>query len=109
MGTYRITYPDGFDDHAWEVESKGWYQGIVVIFEGKEYPITFYDAVRLSQDIAAELSARNFFVEPNLLVLKRIDRESIERTVQKIVDTGEIRYLKYRCSCQNPVADGKMQ
>lgn len=94
MGNYRIIFPNGFDDYAWEVESKGWLQGVIVILDGKKYPITFYDPVRLSQDIDGELSAEGFFFEGNLVVLKNIDRDSTERTIGKIVETGVVAQLR---------------
>lgn len=94
MGTYRIIFPDWFDDHAWEVESKGWLQDVAVIFGGKEYPITFYDPVRLSQTIEDDISAGDFFFENNLVVLKSVDRENIELAIRKIVETGRITEFK---------------
>ena len=94
MEIYQIIFPDDFDDYAWEVESKGWFNGVVVIFEGKEYRITFYDPVRLSQDVADEIFKYNFFFESNLVVIKIVNRENIEKIINKIVITKQIHDMK---------------
>lgn len=69
MVDYELTLPNDFDDYAWEVESKGWFSGAVVRFQGKQYRLNFYDPTRLAQEIADELSDRDVFVEDNLLVI----------------------------------------
>jgi hypothetical protein len=57
-------WPDDFDDNSWQIESKGRFVGLEIVFSGKTLRPTFYDPARLSQDIAGEFSGDGFFFEP---------------------------------------------
>jgi hypothetical protein len=91
-GEHQLQFPEGFDDHAWEVEAKGWFQGAIAIINQRRYPVTFYDPVRLAQDIAEELRAGAVFFERNLLVVPAVTRTHMEAAVGVIARTG--RYLE---------------
>jgi hypothetical protein len=88
MTECRVEFPEGFEDCAWEVEAKGWLQGVVAIIDGRRYALTFYDPTRLSQDIEEELRRGVEFFEPNLVVVRSITRAQIESSVAAIVATG---------------------
>ena len=45
MIDYSILFPDGFDDYALEVQSKGWFSDVKLAVFGKQYRISFYDPV----------------------------------------------------------------
>jgi hypothetical protein len=91
MNIHQVEFPEGFDDYAWEVESKGWLQGVIVIIDNHRYSLTFYDPVRLRQDVEAELNSAPAFFEPNLVIVPAVTRKHIESAVDVIAKTG--RYL----------------
>ena len=85
---HAIFFPEGFDDFAWEAESKGWLQGAVVVIAGKRYNVIFYDPTRLAQDIEVALKESAVFFEPNLLVVPCVTRAHMEVAITTIARTG---------------------
>jgi hypothetical protein len=45
------------------------------------YTLTVRDLTRLAQDVEAELADRSLFSEPNVVVVRSVDRESIAGAV----------------------------
>ena len=93
MLDHRMTFPDDFDDYAWEVEAKGWFSGAVLSVAGKDYPLNFYDPVRLSQSIEDELERGSSFCEPNLIVVRAVTRSQMEGAVRDMVKSGQVGSL----------------
>src|SRR5687768_9562432 len=61
----KLILPIEFAGYAFEVASKGWYNGVTVELEnGKRYSVCFYDPVRLKQDLESEGKA--YLSEPGL-------------------------------------------
>jgi hypothetical protein len=89
MIDYKIELPTDFDDYAWEVESKGWLNDIVVSFEGVRYRVVFYDPTRLAQDIDEDLEENAVFLESNILVVKTVNRNYMEKAIEFIAQTGK--------------------
>lgn len=58
---YQIRFPEGFEEYAWQLESKGWCGGIEVLYDKKIYSLTYYDPHRFAQDVADELAQNGFF------------------------------------------------
>jgi hypothetical protein len=85
---FQLVLPNDFDEYAWEVESKGWFNAIAE-FDGNRYQISFYDPTRLSQDIEDELDENPIFYESNLLVVKSVDRSNMEKAVEYVANTGK--------------------
>lgn len=71
-----------------ETEAKGYLQGVRLKVEGISYTLTFYDPVRLLQDIEEEFKLHGFFFESNVVAITKVDKESIIRALNSIVDTG---------------------
>lgn len=94
MNSPSLIFPDDFDDYAWEVESKGWFNDVVVEADGKKFRITFYDIARLSQDVEDALAINAAFVEKNIVVLNCVTREAIERAVEFIATSDGFTRLK---------------
>lgn len=78
-----ILPPDFEDDEANFLRDKGWYSRAAVLWRGVTYPITFYDPVRLAQDVALSVESRGFFVEENILVISEVTRAHMERVVRE--------------------------
>jgi hypothetical protein len=90
---YSILFPDGFDDYAWEVQSKGWFSDVKLAVFGKQYRISFYDPVRLSQEIQDEILRGGVFFEPNVVVAQSINRQSVESAIQLLIETERANSL----------------
>jgi hypothetical protein len=91
FGQYALELPSDFDDSY--PESKGYFIGAVIRGMGKTYAITFYDPVRLSQDIEGELSAAPYWFEKNVVVVPVINRQHLRTAVEKIIATGDVGRL----------------
>lgn len=93
-GNTVLEFPPGFEDYAWEVESKGWLRGVVAVIDGRRYTLTVYDPVRLAQDVEEELKLGAVFLEPNLVVVASVTREHIAAAVREIVRGGRVGELR---------------
>jgi hypothetical protein len=94
MIDYKLELPDDFDDYAWEVESKGWFNGAIFVLGHVRYRLFFYDPTRLSQDIEDELEGGVAFLERNLLVVKTVDRNNMEKAIEFLAKSGKYIDLK---------------
>jgi hypothetical protein len=85
-----------FDDRAaWEIEQKGWLEGATVrLPDGRRISVCFYDPVRLSQELEAEVGrGKAYFAEPGLLVLSKLTRELMESAVRELYVRGYFGHL----------------
>jgi hypothetical protein len=81
----ELRFPDDFDDYyAREVEDKGVFFRAVASSGGREVPVTFYDPVRLAQDIEEEFRSRGSLSIPHLIVLERVTRENMRAAVEAL-------------------------
>ena len=90
---YKLQFPSDFEDYAWEVEYKGWFNDVILEFKGKSYKLKFYDPVRLAQYIDDELKSNSLFYEENLLVVKLVTRVNIENAVKLLIESDRISEL----------------
>lgn len=88
MEQYTLKWPEDFEAYSGEIESKGWFVGLEIVIEEKTLRPVFYDPVRLSQDVDEEISTAGFFLEPCLIVVRQVTRETIERTVAELAKSG---------------------
>jgi hypothetical protein len=95
--TYRVILPDDFDEYAWEVEKKGWFNSAYVEFDGLKIHLLVYDPTRLSQDMEESLSSTRLFFERNVLVVPMVNRDSIEASVKILYESGELKRWKESC------------
>ena len=93
MSDFLLRFPLDFDDYGWEVESKGWFDGAEVLWEGAVIRLTFYDPVRLAEEVNEELGASRTPTFRNLVVVPVVTRYAMERAVRALVETGEIDRL----------------
>jgi hypothetical protein len=99
LATPELTYhfPPEFDDRAeYEMTQKGHLcGGEVELADGRRFPVTFFDPVRLSQDL--EMTSRRgeaAFIEPALVVISEVTRDVILRTLPELVRQGFFEHLK---------------
>lgn len=88
MSTYSFALPADFADYEWEVSAKGWFSEALITIAEKQYRVTFYDAVRLSQEIESALENNTLFFEPNLVVVRSVTRAEMERAAEQLVHAG---------------------
>jgi hypothetical protein len=94
---FTLHLPDEFDARSeWEMPSRGYLSHSTVELEsGRTYPVFFYDAVRLGQEL--EMSAkldRPFIAEPGMIVLTEVTREAICRALDRLVEEGYFAHLE---------------
>ncbi len=88
--TVDITYhfPPEFDERAeYEMTLKGYLcGGEVELTDGRRFPVTFFDPIRLGQDLE-EMARRGepAFIEPALVVIPEVTRDGIMRTLPELV------------------------
>ncbi|ELT44043.1 hypothetical protein ACJJV6_17185 [Arthrobacter nitrophenolicus] len=76
----ELVLPPGFGDYAWEFEAKGYLDAAVRI-DGSLISVSFYDPVRLQQDIAADIQAGRIFTVKRLLVIEQVTIENMQWAV----------------------------
>lgn len=86
MVSYNLVLPDDFEEHAWELESKGCYK-CNVNFDDKEFEVTFYDLNRLNQDVEFDFQQTNVFYKKNLIIVKAVSKECMKRAVSYLAQS----------------------
>jgi hypothetical protein len=82
---YRIEFPDYFDSYIGELEAKGYFADLVIHAAGRRYRPTFYDPIRLGQEVKDALSAGAVcFSEANLVIVDKISRDALEAAVAQL-------------------------
>lgn len=94
MFDYKVIFPSDFDDYAWEIESKGCFNDVLLECQGKIYKLNFYDPIRLAQEIADELITQDVFIENNLLVIKSVDRLNMQNAIKYLIHSKKLCLLK---------------
>lgn len=83
-GSPRLVFEYGFNDQdAYEAEGRGYLSHVSVdVGDGSLYPVVFYDAVRLQQDIDEEAKAgKPYLATPGMIVLAKVTLENMQRAV----------------------------
>jgi hypothetical protein len=93
MRDFSLIFPEGFDDYAWELASKGVFNEARLEFQGRWYRLMFYDPVRLGQDIEEELRRGGVFFEPNLVVVPTVTRQDMENAAEQLVKQARLGSL----------------
>ena len=87
----KIIYPIEWNEiDKLERPAKGFLNNVKVIKEnGKEYTLSFYDPVRLSQDLEGENKiGKAGIIEKGLLIIKEVTKENIEKAVKQAETEG---------------------
>jgi hypothetical protein len=93
MSNFSLVLPADFDEYGWEVEAKGWFSEARMTVSGKHYRLTFYDPVRLAQEIQGDLQEGNVFFEANLVVVPAVTKSNMERAAALLVQSGQVASL----------------
>ena len=87
----KVVYPIDWDEiDLIERAAKGWLSGVIVQAEdGIEHELSFYDPVRLAQEIDDELAEGNSgFIERGLIVVPEVTKENIEKVISQAENEG---------------------
>jgi len=91
--TPTLRFTCDYDERtAWEVEQKGWFEcAVAVMPNGLEIALSFWDPVRLSQEITDRARVgRVCFAEPGLVIVPTVTREHMEQAIKEL---GEAKYF----------------
>jgi hypothetical protein len=79
-----------------ETPMRGYRDDVLVkLDDGRTYRVTFYDPVRLHQTLEDEAGLGvNYFAEPGLIVVQRVDREGMERAARELALSDFFSYLR---------------
>lgn len=95
--SYQIIFPDKYltDKYLqFERECKGWFELEIVVAD-TSYTIMFFDPTRLQQDIDVEWeSGRNFWFEPNMVVVKSVKIDVITEVVEELLAKGAFKFMR---------------
>lgn len=93
---YIIKYPEGYIEDSYfqfEVEAKGYLQNVILRFLNRDYKLTFYDPIRLEQDILEELKIGKYYFASNLIVVESVNIEHINDAIMGMIRNGDVIHL----------------
>jgi hypothetical protein len=101
MHEHRIIFPEFYDDlAAFEIESKGYLDGVTVEFnDGACYDLCFRDSwnVQLDHDFTDTTSAgARYLALPNLVVIEKVSRTNIIDAVAMLAESDFFERLGLR-------------
>lgn len=87
--TLKFTYPFG-EREAYEAEARGFLAyAVVETPSGQVIPVTFWDVVRLRQDLEEETAAgKPFLAQPGMIVLESVTLPNMQRAVEELFAEG---------------------
>src|SRR5947209_2988672 len=92
----NLRFVDGLSDReAFEARSRGYLSHVfVATADGRLYPVLFYDAVRLQQDLEDEAKhGRPFIADPGMIVLQEVTLEAMQQAVERLANEDVFDYL----------------
>lgn len=92
-----LSFTCDFDERTeWEIQQKGWFeQALVHLPDGSTVPVCFWDPVRLTQDLEADLkSGRSCIAEPGMIVIPEVTVKNMQAAVGELYSEGYFDRLK---------------
>jgi hypothetical protein len=83
------------DQEAFEAQGRGYLSHVLVqLGEGRLYPLFFYDAIRLQQDLEESAKhGRPFIADPGMIVLQEITLDAMKQAVEQLNGEGFFDHL----------------
>jgi hypothetical protein len=83
---YVVHLPENYANDEAEIEDKGYLFGTVIEVGLRRYRPTFYNVVRLQQDVMFVLQEEGMhaFVETNVVVVAQLTRQHIDRAIDQL-------------------------
>lgn len=85
---YRVEFPEYLADHEFETEARGYLPGVRVLTDAETFELTVHDPMRLTQDIATEITVTGHIAFGNLLVVPKVTRDEVTRAVGELAKEG---------------------
>ena len=85
---YTLVLPTYFDAWEGEIEAKGFFADALIEVSGQRYRPVFYSHFRFSQELADWLASNHAFSERNVVILREVNRATIEAAVAELSSTG---------------------
>lgn len=92
-----LSFTCDFDERTeWEIQQKGWFeQAVARLPDGSTVPVCFWDPVRLTQDLEADLkSGRSCIAEPGMIVIPEVTVKNMQAAVEELYNAGYFDRLK---------------
>lgn len=92
-----LSFACDFDERTqWEVQQKGWCeQAIVHLPDGSKVHVSFWDPVRLSQDLETDLKlGRACLAEPGMIVIPQVTVGNMKAAVEDLYGRGYFDRLR---------------
>lgn len=83
-GQPELILPTDFDDHGWLLESKGCYLDATVRWADRDFTVSFYDPVRLAQEVEADLEASGCAELARVVVVGRLTGDSMKAAARAL-------------------------
>lgn len=86
----QLVFVNGLsDEDADEARNRGYLSHVLVeTSSGDLFPVTFYDAVRLKQDVEDAANSNGFVAEPGMIVLREITKKAMESAARALCEEG---------------------
>lgn len=94
--SYNIIFENNTEIAEYEAMNKGYRKDVIVIIDNKKYRLYITDIIRLHQDFDSEVEEGCMFQnEPNIIIVKEVTKEEIEKTIKNLVKEGFFDKLGY--------------
>lgn len=95
MNNCRIFCLDNSELAKYEAHSKGYRNDVYVLLNGEYYNMYICDIIRLGQDFDCEFTDYGYFsVESNLILVKEVKIEFIEKTIHMLISDSYFDRIK---------------
>jgi hypothetical protein len=91
---YRIIYPDGLDEYDFfDIEQKGWLDGVKVVWMEREIILSIFDGERLAQVVRDDIARLGYFASKSILVVRSVSRREIDSAIQWMAERDFVDIL----------------
>ena len=80
---FELRVPEYLDGDAYEIEMKGYLDATLVVGD-RSIHLTFYDPIRLSQDVEAVLERGSSAFAGTVIVVPSVTRSSIAKAIEEL-------------------------
>ena len=89
----QLDIPEDLEEGFWD--SKGYFEDADLRVGNLIFKVSFYDPVRLAQDIEVELKYWSVFLVENLIVVPEVTRKAMHNAIAAIISSGQLEKLKH--------------
>jgi hypothetical protein len=93
-----LSFTCELDERAeWEIEQKGYFEHAVIhLADGSAFPVSFWDPVRLSQDLETDLRlGRKCIAEIGMIVIPQVTVKNMKAAIEELHQRGYFDRLRH--------------